>query len=662
MKKIFYVFMTALLLLYGCANESSDNKNIQTSAPDLKDDFYESVNYEQLSSWVIPADKSGISHFNNFQDINYDRLNTLIQQAVSSNAVKGTDEYNIKALYETATDWEKRNINGFGQLQTYLDNIDTAGTIHDLLKINMELNRKYNVMSIYEIGIDGDLEDSNKKVYYLKVNFALSKESWLSENTLFSDSYIEFLKNLWILNGAEYQEAEQIVTDVTNMMKEIAKVSLSIDDLGNPSKINNRFKLSSLPARLNNSITLDDLLMYYEGNADDTVIIIDNETVNKLAEYLTDNNLQLLKNYTKTLIYTTFADKVGLESYKAYLVYQAQTSGLTEIKSIEKSINEQIQYDMNYELGRMYVAAYFDNETRTDITNMIADIQNIYRQRLDNLSWMSAETKEAAKNKLDKMKVVVGYDEKGIWPQDLFEFSFTSKEDGGIYIDNILSSYSASMDYIFKTKNDPVNKDIMIDAPQTVNAYYSPMSNTITILAGILQSPIYSIDADAEANAGGIGTVIAHEITHAFDNNGSQFDADGNFGISWWQESDRQKFEELAQKVVEYYNKYEINGYNINGKLTLSENIADLGAVSCITEYALNKGYDLSKVYTSYGKMWATKKTEASEINAILNDVHSPAKVRVNAVLSAMDKFYEVFNVNSSNGMYKAPEERPSIW
>ena len=118
--------MTALLLLYGCANESSDNKNIQTSAPDLKDDFYESVNYEQLSSWVIPADKSGISHFNNFQDINYDRLNTLIQQAVSSNAVKGTDEYNIKALYETATDWEKRNINGFGQLQTYLENIDTA--------------------------------------------------------------------------------------------------------------------------------------------------------------------------------------------------------------------------------------------------------------------------------------------------------------------------------------------------------------------------------------------------------------------------------------------------------------------------------------------------------------------------------------------------------
>lgn len=126
--------------------------------------------------------------------------------------------------------------------------------------------------------------------------------------------------------------------------------------------------------------------------------------------------------------------------------------------------------------------------------------------------------------------------------------------------------------------------------------------------------------------------------------------------------NDFQKFNELTKKAVDYYNTYEMNGYPINGTLTLSENIADLGAVSCITEYALNKEYDLSKVYTAYGKMWATKKTDASEISAILNDTHSPAKIRVNAVLSAMDKFYEVFDIQPGNGMYKAQEERPSIW
>ena len=309
----------------------------------------------------------------------------------------------------------------------------------------------------------------------------------------------------------------------------------------------------------------------------------------------------------------------------------------------------------------MYAAKYVREEIKTNIRNMITEIQNIYRQRLNNLSWMSAETKEAALNKLEKMKVIVGYDETGVWPQNLYEFYYTPKNEGGIFINNILSAKKANMDYSFKSKNEPVRNDILVEGPQTVNAFYSPTNNSIMILAGILQSPIYSIDASPEENAGGIGTIIAHEITHAFDNNGAKYDADGNFA-NWWQESDFQKFNELTEKVINYYNTYEIKGYPINGTLTLSENIADLGAVSCITEYALKKGYDLSKVYTAYGKIWATKKTDASEISAILNDTHSPAKIRVNAVLSAMDKFYEVFDIQIGNGMYKAPEERPSIW
>lgn len=356
-----------------------------------------------------------------------------------------------------------------------------------------------------------------------------------------------------------------------------------------------------------------------------------------------------------------YSNVVGLESYKAYLTYSAQISGSTEIKSVEKSINEQLQNELFFELGRMYAAKYVSEEIKTNIRNMITEIQNIYRQRLNNLSWMSAETKAAAQNKLEKMKVIVGYDETGVWPQDLYEFYYTPKNEGGIFINNILSAKKANADYTFKSKNEPVRDDIVVEGPQTVNAFYSPSNNSIMILAGILQSPIYSIDASPEENAGGIGTIIAHEITHAFDNNGAKYDADGNFA-NWWQESDFQKFNELTEKVKNYYNTYEIKGYPINGTLTLSENIADLGAVSCITEYALKKEYDLSKVYTAYGKIWATKKTDASEISAILNDTHSPAKIRVNAVLSAMDKFYEVFDIQIGNGMYKAPEERPSIW
>lgn len=661
MKKILYVLTAALLLMYGCANEK-DNNTSAAAAPDLKDDFYESVNYDQLSSWVIPADKSSISHLTNMIDTNYERLNGLIQQAVSSNPVKETnkDEYNIKALYETAADWEKRNISGFGDLQSYLDRIDGAVTIYDLLKINMEINRTYGITPIFSISVGPDLNNAKIHSYYLGVNFALSRENWTSENDLFRSSFTEFLKNLWILNGTQSQEAEQIVNNVTSMMLEIAKMALTISESSNPENYN-PCPMSDIPAKLNNSIKLDDLLQYYEAGAGDTVFVTDTGALNKLAEYLTENNLPLLKNYIKSLIYIQSSNVVGLESYKAYLAYSAQISGLTEIQSVEKSINEQIQNELFFELGRMYAAKYVSEEIQTNIRNMITDIQNIYRQRLSNLSWMSDETKAAALNKLDKMKVIVGYDETGVWPQDLYEFYYTAKNEGGIFINNILSAKKANTDYSFKSKNEPVRNDILVEGPQTVNAFYSPTNNSIMILAGILQSPIYSIDASPEENAGGIGTIIAHEITHAFDNNGAKFDADGNFA-NWWQESDFQKFNELTKKAVAYYNTYEIKGYPINGTLTLSENIADLGAVSCITEYALNKEYDLSKVYTAYGKMWATKKTDASEISAILNDVHSPAKIRVNAVLSAMDKFYEIFDIQIGNGMYKAPEERPSIW
>ncbi len=662
MKKILYAFTAALLLMYGCANEK-DNNTSAAAAPDLKDDFYESVNYDQLSSWVISADESSISHFTKMIDTNYERLNDLMQQAVSSNPVKETnkDEYNIKALYETAVDWEKRDISGYGQLQVYFDKIDEAATISDLLKINMEMNRTYGITPIFSISVGPDLINAKKYSYYLGVNFALSRENWTSENDLFRSSFTEFLKNLWILNGTQQQEAEQIVSEVTNMMLEIAKKALTISDSSNPDKINNPFPMSDIPAKLNNSIKLDDLLQYYEAGAGDTVIIMDTGALNKLAKYLTENNLSLLKNYIKSLIYMQYSNVVGLESYKAYLAYTAQISGSTEIKSVEKSINEQLQNELFFELGRMYAAKYVREEIQTNIRNMITEIQDIYRQRLNNLSWMSAETKAAAQNKLDKMKVIVGYDETGVWPQDLYEFYYTAKNEGGIFINNILSAKKANADYTFKSKNEPVRNDILVEGPQTVNAFYSPTNNSIMILAGILQSPIYSIDASPEENAGGIGTIIAHEITHAFDNNGAKYDADGNFA-NWWQESDFQKFNELTEKVINYYNTYEINGYPINGTLTLSENIADLGAVSCITEYALKKGYDLSKVYTAYGKIWATKKTDASEISAILNDTHSPAKIRVNAVLSAMDKFYEVFDIQIGNGMYKAPEERPSIW
>lgn len=662
MKKffIFTLLIFSSILFISCSNSKSGNS---TPTVNLKNDFYEAVNYELLSSWTIPADKPAINHFSNLEDIVSDRLNGLIEQAVSSNPVKdqNKDEYNIKALYETAMDWEKRNVSGFGQLQSYLDNIDAAATVKDLLKVNMDLNRKYGIAPIYVIAVQPDIMNSNQNAYYLQVNFVLEKEEWLADNTLFKTSFQEYVKNLWSINDKQ-QNAEQVMQDVTNMMIEIAKQGLNADELGNPEMIYNPFKMSEIPEKLNNNITVDDLIQYYGVSADDTVIIVQTATLAKLAEYLTEDNLLLLKNYMKTVIYQELADKVGLESYNAYLQYQAQIRGLPEVESVDKVMQEQIRNHLNFQLGRIYATKYVRENIITNITKMVDDIRGIYRQRINNLSWMGVATKAAAIDKLDKMQVVVGYEKNATWPQDLYVFYYTNKNEGGIYINNVLAASEASMNYMFENKAQPVNKNVVSQTPQTVNAFYSQQHNKIIILAGILQSPFYSIDATIEENIGGIGTIIAHEITHAFDNQGSLFDANGNFGNSWWTAEDLAAYVKLQQKAIDYYNGFQIENQYVNGTLTLSENIADLGAVSCVTEYAKNNNYNLQALYIAYAGIWAIKARPEYLASQLLIDNHAPGKIRANAVLSATDDFYTAFDIKETDGMYKPKGERPSIW
>lgn len=662
MKKffIFTLLIFSSILFISCSNSKSGNS---TPTVNLKNDFYEAVNYELLSSWTIPADKPAINHFSNLEDIVSERVNGIIKEVLSSNPVKdqNKDEYNIKALYETAMDWDTRDVSGFGLLQPYLDNIDAATTVKDLLKVNMDLNRKYGIAPIYVIAVQPDIMNSNQNAYYLQVNFVLEKEEWLAEDPLFKTSFQEYVKNLWSINDKQ-QNADQVMQDVTNMMIEIAKQGLNADELGNPNIIYNPFKMSDIPGKLNNNITVDDLIQHYGVSANDTVIIVQTAALAKLAEYLTEDNLLLLKNYMKTVIYQELADKVGLESYNAYLQYQAQIRGLPEVESVDKVMQEQIRNHLNFQLGKIYATKYVNEEIITNVTKMVDDIRAVYRQRINNLDWMGAETKAAAIDKLDKMQVVVGYEKNATWPQDLYVFYYTNKNEGGIYINNVLAESEATMNYMFENKAKPVNKNVVSQTPQTVNAFYSPQHNKIIILAGILQSPFYSKDATIEDNIGGIGTIIAHEITHAFDSNGALFDANGNLGNIWWTAEDFAAYEALQQKAIDYYNGFQIENQYVNGTLTLSENIADLGAVSCVTEYAKNNNYNLQAIYRAYARIWAIKARPEYLASQLLIDNHAPGKIRANAVLSATDDFYTAFDIKETDGMYKPKEVRPSIW
>lgn len=666
MKKVILIVLNIVLVCIVVACSSTNNSSVNNASQivSLKDDFYEAVNYNELNSWQIADDSSSISILSMLEDKNHEIINEMMVSIYNSKPdISQKDEYNIAALYETANDYNARNNGGYGKLDECINNIDKAENINALLKTSLECSRKYGLIPAFAVAFTVDFANSNNYIYYALINKGLEKESWFSTNTLYADSYINYLKKILILNGTAEQEAESIVKSVTDIMKEIANVSLSIEDSRDPFIIYNVRTLTEFTAMLNNAVTVDDIKTIY-GITDDTAkfLVTDIKALEKFASYLTEDNLELLKNYIKICIYETYAEYTTIEHENAYIEYQKSINGLVDY-SLEKDINTNLQDILKYELGRQYYKKYFTAEMQQDILKIIDEVKKIYEKRINSLSWMSAETKAKAINKLKAMKSVVGVDDSAVWPQDLYNYTFTKSLDGGLYINNVLDYTQAEFDYFMKelAAGNPVNRNTVY-APQTVNAFYSLSNNTITILPGIAQAPVYSLESSMEEKLGGIGTIIAHEITHAFDSNGAKYDEFGNYGASWWTDKDMAAYTALQQKTIDYYSGYQLNNINVNGKLTLSENIADLGAVSCLTEYAKSYNYNLQNLYISYAKLWATKiRPEALE-SQLLTDFHAPAKIRANAVLSATDDFYTAFEIKETDGMYKPKEVRPSIW
>ena len=311
---------------------------------------------------------------------------------------------------------------------------------------------------------------------------------------------------------------------------------------------------------------------------------------------------------------------------------------------------------------RLYAQQYFSPEAKADVEKMVNDIITVFEERIDKLEWMSAETKVKAKSKLSKIKVKVGYPDE-YDTEDFDSIEIKSVKDGGSYFENMrnIMHYRAKEAASLQgTEND--HSDWVMNS-FIVNACYDPGANDITFPAGILQSPLYDINASYEENLGGIGYIIAHEITHAFDNNGAKYDENGN-AADWWTEKDYDEFQKLCAKMTDFYDgKEAAPGIAANGARTLSENVADNGAVQCIPEIVSElENPDYSALYRSIARTWL--QTSSREYVQYLNqiDTHSAAKLRVNMPVENCEEFYKTFNVCESDGMYVAPQNRVVIW
>lgn len=627
--------------------------------------FYEAVNHDTLKSWEIPEEQADMSWFRKAREDNYNKVNDLIRQISSETDLeKGGDLYNIRALNLTGLDKETRDREGYGrQAGSFLREVDRADSVQDLLKTYFQFQKTYGFFSLIGLGYGADSEDSSANVLYLyQPDTGLKREIWFSDNASNQkrvEEYKRYLAKLHENSGLSPREAEETVDRVTGMMKDLASSTLKIEEVYDAGKTYNVYTAKEAAALYSGASPFSLLEDIYGLTESEKTVVQQPEACKKLGNYLKEENLPLLKEYIKTCLYSDLAVMTDTASLSAAQEYQMAANGLKKKKEFERTVSETVQQRLGFQCGRVFCQTYFDENAKQDVNSMIRQIIDVYDSRLSNMEWMSKATRQEARKKLSAITIKVGYPDE--WPQDKYKLDLTMPEDGGVYVDNLLEIQKAGQEYAFRTKNDPVDRKEWGMTPQTVNAYYNPGNNEIVFPAGILQAPFYDPAASPVTNLGGIGTVIGHEITHAFDTSGSQYDEKGNLR-DWWTAEDKKRFKELAQNVIDYYDTMEVEGIKVNGALSVTENIADLGGVSCTTEIAKKNGYDLKELYKSYAVIWATKYRDEYLSYIMTNDTHSPGIIRVNAVLSAMDDFYETFGVRDGDGMYRKPEDRPHIW
>lgn len=657
------------------AGATSDEQAAQIKEASPAEDYYDWVNSNLLSEKEIPADASEWSYTYEIDMANEERFLEILQKLVMDRdqLEHGTKEQKIADFYNCALDQESREKAGIGGLSEYVERFQNASSVQEYMNVQAELSRMYGVASLNGIWGMEDMADTTKYAWYV-VGADLGPGKEMLEDAGMADvmeQYQGYIAKMMQISGMEEQEAKETAAEIFAFQKDLASVSLSLADSSNPENIYNLYTTEQL-AEVYTNVDMKSVLAKMGVDGRGSFIVTDVEQIKKINEYLTEDNLPLLKNYSIYCLMNDFSRYLMPEAEQAKLEYNQVISGAAELRSDEKRAYDLTNELLGFEMGQIYVERYFSEEDKKNVEQIVEDVRAVYEEKIRSLDWMQEETKKAAIRKLEKMDLKIGYPEQ--WPDFYKNCEVTSVEEGGSLIDNVLSLSKGSWaDQMKKYCGDEVDRTVWLMTPQTVNAYYNPSMNEIVFPAGILQAPFYSPEFSEEENLGGIGAVIAHEITHAFDNTGAMYDENGNYA-DWWTAQDKEEFEKRGALVTEYYNGYEaLEGEMVNGEQTLGENIADLGAVSCVTEIVLKDAdkenlteedrAGLQALYQSYANTWATKMTDELTLYLLNADVHAPAKVRVNAVLSSTEGYYLAYpELKEGDAMYKAPEERVRVW
>ncbi len=626
-----------------------------------KDDFYAAVNKTWLDSSDIPAGLSINGPFYGLSLTVTEQVAKLIADIAAKPQTPGTPEAKIKALYDSVMDVEAREQADVAPIQAYLDAMENAKTLSELIGVECRLQKELGLSTILGFGLTSDFSDSNRKVVaFSSFGASMTKDFYENGTQEQKDAFLAYLEKLLTLSGLSGQAAVEQAKLVYAAEAKVAKASYDPQEYSDVDKINNIYKRSEIQRQFP-KINLEKV---YEASGlalSDRILVTDPGAMQAAASYFNDAGLETLKALSRTALLMSIGGCLNQGFIEASVEFTKAYYGIDMSQTTEQIAAQQVQSLLADYLGRAYVEAHFSEKAKQDVEEMIHEFLDIYKARIEALDWMSDATKQKAIRKLDTMKIKVGYPDS--WQTYLDDADIKSPSEGGTFFSNVISIQAAAKKQTLTEQNAPVDKTDWLMEPFTVNACYSATSNDITFPAAILQKPLYDVNASREENLGGIGYIIAHEITHAFDNNGAKFDENGN-AANWWTAQDYAAFQQKCMQVASWYEGQEAcPGVSCSGVLTISENVADLGAMQCILAAAKQKkNPNLDRLFRAVANTWASTTTRQMREYLATMDVHAPDKLRCNRVLQTIAEFYETYDIQPGDGMWTDPESRVTVW
>ncbi|CAN5312012.1 M13 family metallopeptidase [soil metagenome] len=672
MNKASY-FLLALVAFGACKPSNSNKKSLVDVAgidSSIKpgDNFFRYVNGKWYDTAEIAADQSGVGSYS-FMNIPQKKLLENILDSVSKTEnPKGSIEQKIGDFYASGMDTVAINIRGYEPIKPTLQRIDAINSIPTFMKAIAEELKTGN-RSVIGFGVRPDNKNSSINIAnFSQSGIGLPDRDYFfktdSATVRIQEAYKNYIIKLFELTGSDNATATKNASIVYGIEKEIATSHKTRVEMRDVNKNYNKVSVGALHKKHPN-IGWTTLLTNLDAKTD-SMNVSQLAYYDKLNDLLKSTSIDDWKIYLKATSIRSYATILSKPFVDASFEFSKVLSGQATQKPRQQIMTENVDGLLGQALGQLYVKKYFNEDAKKRVLDLVNNLTKSFENRINNLEWMSDSTKQKAKEKLYAITKKIGYPD--VWRNyDNVDIERTS------YFENVQAANQNEYQYRLAKLNKPVDKTEWGTTPSTVTAYYNPSFNEIVFPAGILQFPYFDFYADDALNYGGIGMVIGHELTHAFDDQGAQFDKDGNVK-NWWTKEDLEKFKARTGELTKLYSSFTVlDTVHVKGALTIGENTADNGGVAIAYDAfkMTAQGKDSVKIdgftpdqrfFLSIARIWRVKTRDEFLRTYVNTNPHSPAMWRVNGPLMNFEPFYKAFDVKAGETNYKSLEQRVRIW